>query len=138
MPSIDNQSDPLKNFTKKQFENLEKSIETLELEEDIWNKEQKAKEDEKREKRAKINIRFQRLRRSPIEIINRLLLFFFLSSFLFSFFSVYLLNRSWFIIYVISAFSCILYSPNRKALKELLAAWPNIQDLINKRSLWRK
>ena len=27
---------------------------------------------------------------------------------------------------------------NRKALKELIAAWPNIEDLIKGRSLWRK
>ncbi|MDC3232423.1 DUP family protein, partial [Prochlorococcus sp. AH-716-A09] len=25
-----------------------------------------------------------------------------------------------------------------KALKELIAAWPNIEDLIKGRSLWRK
>ena len=34
--------------------------------------------------------------------------------------------------------SCVFYTPNRKALKELIAAWPNIEDLIKGRSLWRK
>ena len=39
---------------------------------------------------------------------------------------------------VVSALSCVFYTPNRKALKELIAAWPNIEDLIKGRSLWRK
>ena len=42
------------------------------------------------------------------------------------------------IFYVISALSCVFYTPNRKALKELIAAWPNIEDLIKGRSMWRK
>ena len=47
-------------------------------------------------------------------------------------------SKLWFILYVISALSCVFYTPNRKALKELIAAWPNIEDLIKGRSLWRK
>ena len=69
---------------------------------------------------------------------NRLFFFFFVGSFIFSFFLAYSENKVWFIIYLISAFSCIFYTPNRKALKELIAAWPNIEDLIKGRSLWRK
>ena len=82
--------------------------------------------------------RYYKLKRTPLEIINRLFFFFFIGSFIFSFFLVYSENKVWFIIYLVSAFSCIFYTPNRKALKELIAAWPNIEDLIKGRSLWRK
>ena len=82
--------------------------------------------------------RYYRLKRTPLEIINRLLFFSFIGSFIFSFFLVYTENKIWFLLYMVSAFSCILYTPNRKALKELIAAWPNIEDLIKGRSLWRK
>ncbi len=82
--------------------------------------------------------RYYRLKRTPLEIINRLLFFSFVGSFIFSFFLVYTENKIWFFLYIISAFSCILYTPNRKALKELIAAWPNIEDLIKGRSLWMK
>ena len=81
--------------------------------------------------------RLSRIKKTPLEIINRLLFFLFIGSFIFSFISVYSENKTWFILYVISAFSCVFYTPNRKALKELIAAWPNIEDLIRGRSLWR-
>ena len=84
------------------------------------------------------NNKFFRLRRTSLEIINRLLFFSFLGSFIFSFFLAYVENKIWFILYILSAFSCIFYTPNRKALKELIAAWPNLEDLIKGRSLWRK
>ena len=84
------------------------------------------------------NNRFYRLKRTPLEIINRLLFFSFVGSFIFSFFLSYTENKAWFILYIVSAFSCIFYTPNRKVLKELIAAWPNIEDLIKGRSLWRK
>ena len=84
------------------------------------------------------NKRFYRLRRTLLEIINRLLFFSFVGSFIFSFFLAYTENKIWFILYIISTFSCIFYTPNRKGLKELIAAWPNIEDLIKQRSLWRK
>ena len=131
-----NDSEPLANFTDEQLANLGKSINTLDLEDERWNQD---KVEEKNEKRRRLaNMSFSRLRKTPLEIINRLLFFFFLGSFLFSFVSVYSSNLWWFLAYVISAFSCILYLPNRKALKELIAAWPNIQDLINNRSLFKK
>tara|TARA_B100000963_G_scaffold92624_1_gene79733 strand:+ start:10861 stop:11238 length:378 start_codon:yes stop_codon:yes gene_type:complete len=82
--------------------------------------------------------KISRFKRTPLEIINRLLFFLFIGSFIFSFISVYSENKTWFIFYVISAFSCVFYTPNRKALKELIAAWPNIEDIIRGRSLWRK
>ena len=82
--------------------------------------------------------RLSRIKKTPLEIINRLLFFLFIGSFIFSFISVYSENRIWFVFYVISAFSCVFYTPNRKALKELIAAWPNIEDIIRGRSLWRK
>jgi len=82
--------------------------------------------------------KFYRLKRTPLEIVNRLFFFFFIGSFLFSLFLTYSESKLWFILYVISAFSCVFYTPNRKALKELIAAWPNIEDLIKGRSMWRK
>jgi len=86
---------------------------------------------------TEIKNRLSRIKKTPLEIINRLLFFLFIGSFIFSFISVYSENKTWFILYVISAFSCVFYTPNRKALKELIAAWPNIEDLIRGRSLWR-
>ena len=86
---------------------------------------------------SKKNNRFYWLKRTPLEIINRLFLLFFIGSFIFTFFLAYAQNKIWFIIYLFSSFSCIFYTPNRKALKELIAAWPNIVDLIKGRSLWR-
>ena len=82
--------------------------------------------------------RYYKLKRTSLEIINRLLFFSFVGSFILSFFLAYKENKIWFLLYIISAFSCILYTPNRKALKELIAAWPNIEDLIKGRSLWSK
>jgi len=106
------------------------------LEEEIINSyESKFQKDT--EENSKKNI-YYRLKRTPLEIVNRSFFFFFIGSFLFSLFLAYLENKLWFILYVISALSCIFYTPNRKALKELIAAWPNIEDLIKGRSLWRK
>ena len=106
------------------------------LEEEIINsyeiKFQRDKEPDKKK------IKFYRLKRTPLEIVNRLFFFFFIGSFLFSLFLAYLESKLWFILYVISALSCVFYTPNRKALKELIAAWPNIEDLIKGRSMWRK
>ena len=83
-------------------------------------------------------IKFYRLKRTPLEILNRSFFFFFIGSFLFSLFLAYSESKLWFIFYVLSALSCVFYTPNRKALKELIAAWPNIEDLIKGRSMWRK
>ena len=83
-------------------------------------------------------IKFYRLKRTPLEILNRSFFFFFIGSFLFSLFLAYSESKLWFILYVISALSCVFYTPNRKAIKELIAAWPNIEDLIKGRSMWRK
>ena len=134
MTSNNNNFDPLEDFTKEQFSSLGKSIEALDEDEKRWN--QQIIEDE--ETRRSEEKSFRRLRKSSLEVINRLFFFFFLGSFLFSFVSVYLISRLWFIFYVFSAFSCVLYLPNRKALKELIAAWPNIQDIIRGKSLWRR
>ena len=90
------------------------------------------------EKFNKKQNKLSKFKRTPLEIINRLLFFLFLGSFIFSFVSVYDENKIWFIFYVISAFSCIFYTPNRKALKELIAAWPNVEDIIRGRSLWKR
>ena len=106
------------------------------LEEEIINSyESKFQRDTELDKKK---IKFYRLKRTPLEIVNRLFFFFFIGSFLFSLFLAYSESKLWFILYVISALSCIFYTPNRKAHKELIAAWPNIEDLIEGKSLWRK
>tara|TARA_Y100001968_G_scaffold331956_1_gene388435 strand:- start:766 stop:1179 length:414 start_codon:yes stop_codon:yes gene_type:complete len=128
--------DPLKDFSEEQIADLVQTYEDLEKEELRIIKEKK--EEQRKAKDIKASTKaFNRLRRSPIEIINRLLFFIFIGSFLFSFVSVYAISKWWFCLYIISSFSCIFYAPNRKALKELLAAWPNIEDLIKNRSLWK-
>ena len=93
---------------------------------------------QKNSKQSNKKTKFYRLKRTPLEIVNRLFFFFFIGSFLFSLFLAYSESKLWFIFYLISALSCVFYTPNRKALKELIAAWPNIEDLIKGRSLWRK
>ena len=106
------------------------------LEEEIINSyESKFQKDTEEDSKK---IKFYRLKRTPLEIVNRLFFFFFIGSFLFSLYLAFSESKLWFILYVISALSCVFYTPNRKALKELIAAWPNIEDLIKGRSLWRK
>ena len=106
------------------------------LEEEIINsyesKFQKYNEPDKKK------IKFYRLKRTSFEIVNRLFFFLFIGSFLFSYYLAYSESKLWFILYVISGLSSVFYTPNRKALKELIAAWPNIEDLIRGRSLWKK
>ena len=119
------QSDPIDNLEQ---ENV--------LEEEIINSyESKFQKDTEEDSKK---IKFYRLKRSPLEIVNRTFFFFFIGSFLFSLFLAYSESKLWFILYVISALSCVFYTPNRKALKELIAAWPNIEDLMKGRSMWRK
>ena len=106
------------------------------LEEEIINSyESKFQKDTEEDSKK---IKFYRLKKTPLEVINRLFFFFFIGSFLFSLFLAYSESKLWFILYVVSALSCVFYTPNRKALKELIAAWPNIEDLIKGRSMWRK
>ena len=106
------------------------------LEEEIINSyESKFQKDTEKDSK---NIKFYRLKRTPLEVVNRLFFFFFIGSFLFSLFLAFSESKLWFILYVISALSCVFYTPNRKALKELIAAWPNLEDLIKGKSLWRK
>ena len=106
------------------------------LEEEIINSyESKLQKDTEEDSKK---IKFYRLKRTPLEILNRTFFFFFIGSFLFSLFLAYSESKLWFILYVISALSCVFYTPNRKALKELIAAWPNIEDLIKGRSMFRK
>ncbi len=106
------------------------------LEEEIINSyESKFQKDTEQDRKK---IKFYRLKRTPLEIVNRLFFFFFIGSFLFSLFLAYSESKLWFILYVMSALSCVFYTPNRKALKELIAAWPNIEDLIKDKSMWKK
>tara|TARA_Y100001968_G_C19194804_1_gene636967 strand:+ start:40 stop:456 length:417 start_codon:yes stop_codon:yes gene_type:complete len=136
-PTSNNDADPLKNLSEEQIADLVRTNESLDQEEMRLIKEQKEDDEKKIQESRYKKTPYRRLRKSPIEIINRLLFFIFLGSFLFSFISVYAINPWWFVLYVISSFSCIFYTPNRKALKELIAAWPNLQDLIKNRSLWK-
>ena len=119
------QSDPIDNL---EYEKV--------LEEEIINSYESKFQIDTEEDSKKI--KFYRLKRTPLEIVNRTFFFFFIGSFIFSLFLAYSESKLWFILYVISAFSCVFYTPNRKALKELIAAWPNIEDLIKGRSMWRK
>ena len=119
------QSDPVNNL---EYEKV--------LEEEIINSyESKFQKDTEEDSKK---IKFYRLKRTPLEILNRTFFFFFIGSFIFSLFLAYSESKLWFILYVISALSCVFYTPNRKALKELIAAWPNMEDLIKGRSSWRK
>ena len=126
MTSIKENSDSFKDLTEEQLSELVKANDALDQEEARIRNEER-EEETKRQSEKKP---FRRLRKSPLEILNRSLFLLFLGSFLFSFVSVYATSRWWFFWYLISAFSCILYTPNRRALKELLDAWPNIVDLI--------
>ena len=125
MISKKDNSDPINNL---QYEEV--------LEEEIINSYESRFQEDTEEDIKKI--KFYRLKRTPLEILNRSFFFFFIGSFLFSLFLAYSESKLWFILYVISALSCVFYTPNRKALKELIAAWPNIEDLIKGRSLWKK
>ena len=125
MINKNDQSDPIDNL---EYEKV--------LEEEIINSyESKYQEDTEEDSKK---MKFYRLKRTPLEIVNRIFFFFFIGSFLFSLFLAYSESKLWFILYVISAMSCVFYTPNRKALKELIAAWPNIEDLMKGRSMWRK
>ncbi len=117
--------DSFKNFTEEQLSELVKANDALDQEEARIRNEDREEEAKKRSEEKP----FRRLRKSPLEIVNRSLFLLFLGSFLFSFVSAFAISRWWFFWYLISAFSCILYTPNRKALKELLDAWPNTIDL---------
>ena len=125
MTNKKDQSDPIDNL---EYEKV--------LEEEIINSYESKFQKDTEEGSKKI--KFYRLKRTPLEIVNRTFFFFFIGSFLFSLFLAYSESKLWFLLYVISALSCVFYTPNRKALKELIAAWPNIEDLIKGRSMWRK
>ena len=119
------QSDPIDNL---EYEKI--------LEEEIINSyESKFQKDTEEDIKK---IKFYRLKRTPLEIVNRTFFFFFIGSFLFSLFLAYSESKLWFILYVISALSCVFYTPNRKALKELIAAGPKLEDLIKGRRMWRQ
>tara|TARA_B100000700_G_C14992349_1_gene831958 strand:- start:742 stop:1155 length:414 start_codon:yes stop_codon:yes gene_type:complete len=137
MNSNKDESEPLNNLTDSQIEELVKSNEALDEEEERIKRENIEEIKRKKYEKEFFNKPLARLRKTPLEIINRSLFFLFIGSFLFSFISVYSVNPLWFFLYLTSSFSCIFYTPNRKALKELLAAWPNIVDLIKGRSLWK-
>ena len=133
MTSIQKGSNPLDGLNEKEIKELVKQNDDLDQEEERIVQEEiedrKRREVEQYEKRKPFN----RLRKSPLEIINRILLLLFLSSFIISFVFVYSISLWWFLLYIISAFSCLLYTPNRKALKELMDAWPNIVWFIKNR-----
>ena len=131
---MEKNSDPLENYTDEQIAELIKSNDALDQEKARIVKEEIEEKNRKEKEKRASQQPFRRLKRSPLEIVNRSLFFIFLGSFLFSFISVYSVSIWWFFVYILSAFSCILYTPNRKALKELIAAWPNIKELIKNRT----
>ena len=137
MASIKKSSDPLESFSEDQIAEIIKSNDALDQEQEKLIREQEEEKTRKELENKSQRKFFRRLKRSPLEILNRSLFFVFIGNFLFSFVSVYASSPWWFLLYVISAFSSILYIPNRKALKELIAAWPNIEDVIKNRSLWK-
>ena len=97
-------SDSFTNVTEEKLSELVKANDALDQEETrIRNEEIEEEEKRRSEKKP-----FRRLRKSPLEILNRSLFLLFLGSFLFSFVSVYATSRWWFFWYLISAFSCIL------------------------------
>ena len=136
MAAIKKDSEPLDNLSSQEIEDIVRSNEILDQENERLLKEEEIEAQRSLTTKSPKRL-LRRLRRSPLEVINRSLFFVFIGSFLFSFVSVYSINKLWFVFYVISAFSCVLYTPNRQALKELIAAWPNIEDLLKKRSLWK-
>ena len=136
MAAIKKDSEPLDNLSSQEIEDIVRSNEILDQENERLLKEEEI-EAQRFSKTKSTKRLLRRLRRSPLEVINRSLFFVFIGSFIFSFVSVYSINKLWFVFYVISAFSCVSYTPNRQALKELIAAWPNIEDLLKKRSLWK-
>ena len=92
MKNKKNNSDPIDNL---EYEKV--------LEEEIINSYQsKFQRDTELDKKK---IKFYRLKRTPLEIVNRLFFFFFIGSFLFSLFLAYSESKLWFILYVISALS---------------------------------
>ena len=136
MAAIKKNSEPLDNLSSKEIEDIVRSNEILDQENEKLIKEEEIEAQRFSKAKSRKGL-LRRLRRSPLEVINRSLFFVFIGSFIFSFVSVYSINKLWFVFYIISAFSCVLYTPNRQALKELIAAWPNIEDLLKKRSLWK-
>ena len=93
------QSDPIDNL---EYEKV--------LEEEIINSyESKFQKDTEEDIKK---IKFYRLKRTPLEILNRSCFFFFIGSFLFSLFLAYSESKLWFILYV-----CLLYtSPSPRDL----------------------
>jgi len=136
MAAIKKNSEPLDNLSSKEIEDIVRSNEILDQENERLIQEEEIEAQRFSKTKSKKRL-LRRLKRSPLEVTNRSLFFVFIGSFVFSFVSVYSINKVWFVFYVISAFSCVLYTPNRQALKELIAAWPNIEDLLKKRSLWK-
>ena len=133
MARIKKESEPLDNLSSKEIEDIVRSNEILDQENEKLIREEEIEAQRLSQTKSTKRL-LRRLRRSPLEVINRSLFFVFIGSFIFSFVSVYSINKLWFIFYIISAFSCVLYTPNRQALKELIAAWPNIEDLLKNRS----
>ena len=129
------ESSSLDGLTDIEIAELVRANEDLDAEKERIIKEDLEEQNRKRLLKQIKNNPFIRLRKSPIEIINRTLFFIFLGCFIYSFISLYYLNLIWFFLYSISAFSCILYTPNRKALKELIDAWQNILTSIEKRKI---
>ena len=108
MAAIKKDSEPLDNLSSQEIEDIVRSNEILDQENEKLIQEEEI-EAQRFSKTKSTKRLLRRLRRSPLEVINRSLFFVFIGSFIFSFVSVYSINKSWFVFYVISAFSCVLY-----------------------------
>ena len=98
MAAIKKDSEPLDNLSSQEIEDIVRSNEILDQENERLIKEEEEEIEAQRFSKTKSTKRLlRRLRRSPLEVINRSLFFVFIGSFIFSFVSVYSINKLWFV-----------------------------------------
>ncbi len=133
MTDIKKDSNSLEDFSDDQIADIIRSNDDLDQEDIRWIKEEKEELNRRVMEGSYQKKPFRRIWKATLEIISRSLFWFFIGGFLFSFVSLYAASYWWFFFYLVSACACIFYTPNRKALKELLDAWPNFVDFIRRR-----
>ena len=97
-------SNPLEDLSDEQIAELVKSNDALDQEQERIKREEKEEKERKMLESNSAKRFLRRLKRSPIEIINRCLFIVFLGGFVFSFVSVYAVNPLWFYLYVFLLF----------------------------------
>ena len=103
MAAIKKNSEPLDNLSSKEIEDIVRSNEILDQENERLIQEEEI-EAQRFSKTKSTKRLLRRLRRSPLEVINRSLFFVFIGSFIFSFVSVYSINKLWFIFKMFNLF----------------------------------